>query len=118
MIIISKAISSDNFLNKGDFSDAAIILKLKNGIVVEMLFSRSCRFGNFEKIKVFGENFYLDSDKFSNKKKLYEDFSIRHRDSYFKCLKKFVDCKKNLLLNEALIAQKICAEALKKAKHQ
>ena len=52
MIIISKAISSDNFLNKGDFSDAAINLKLKNGIVVEMLFSRSCRFGNFEKIKV------------------------------------------------------------------
>ena len=51
---------------------------------------------------------------FSIKKELYEDFSVRHSKSYYKCLKKFIDSKKNLLLNEAIMAQKICAEALHK----
>ena len=68
MIVISKSISSEDFLNNGDFSDAIINLKLKNGIVVEIVFSRKCRFGNFEKIKVHGEKFSLDSDDFSDKK--------------------------------------------------
>ena len=117
MFIISKSISTEDFLNKGDFSDAVINLKLKNGIKVEMIFSRRCRFGNFEKIKVFGRNLSLDSDSFSNKKKLYADFSIRHRESYFKCLKKFVEIKNNLLLDEAILTQKICAKALKIARH-
>jgi len=105
-------------MNKGDFSDAAINLKLKNGIVVEIIFSRKCRFGNFERIRVYGEKFLLDSDDFSNKKTLYNDFSVRHRESYLKCLKKFIESKNNLLMNEAILTQKICADALKKARYQ
>ena len=80
-----------------------------------MVLSRKCRFGNHEKIKIYGEKFILDSDNFSIKKELYEDFSVRHRKSYYKCLKKFIDSKKNLLLDEAIIAQKISAEALDKS---
>ena len=117
MIVISKSISSVDFLNKEDFSDAIIILKLKNGIVAEIVFSRKCRIGNFEKIKVYGEKFNLDSDDFSNKRKLYEDFSIRHRSSYFKCLKRFVESNNSLFLNEAILTQKICGEAKKKAQY-
>ena len=118
MIIISKSISSEGFLIKGDFSDAVINLKLKNGIVVEIIFSRKCRFGNFEKIKVYGKKFSLDSDNFSNKRTLYSDFSVRHRESYLHCLKKFIESRNNLLMNEAILTQKICADALKKAKCQ
>ena len=98
MIVISKSISSEDFLNNGDFSDAIINLKLRNGIVVEIVFSRKCRFGNFEKIKVYGEKFSLDSDDFSDKKTLYDDFSVRHRKSYLNCLKKFIESKNNCLL--------------------
>ena len=118
MIVISKSISSKDFLNKGDFSDAVINLKLKNGIIVEIIFSRKCRFGNFEKIKAYSEKFSFDSDHFSNKKTLYDDFSVRHRETYFNCLKKFVESTNNFLMNEAIITQKICADALKKAKYQ
>ena len=118
MIVISKSISSEGFLTKGDFSDAVINLKLKNGIVVEIIFSRKCRFGNFEKIKVYGEKFSVDSDNFSNKKTLYSDFSVRHRETYLRCLKKFIESKNNLLMNEAILTQKICAGALKKARYQ
>ncbi len=118
MIVISKSISTKDFLNKGDFSDAVINQKLKNGTIVEIVFSRRCRLGNFEKIKVYGEKLYLDSDSFSNKRKLYQDFSVRHKESYFKCLKKFIENKGTLLLNEGINAQKICAEVLKKAKIQ
>ena len=118
MIVISKSISSESFLNKGDFSDAVINLKLRNGIIVEIVFSRKCRLGNFEKIRVHGEKFLLDSDDFSNKKKLYNDFSVRHRESYLNCLKKFIESKNNLLMDEAILAQKICADALKKARFQ
>ena len=57
MLVISKSISTKDFLNKGDFSDAVIILKLKNKIVVEIIFSRRCKFGNFEKIKVYVKDF-------------------------------------------------------------
>ncbi len=118
MIVISKSISTEDFLNNGDFSDAIINLKLRNGIVVEIVFSRKCKFGNFEKIKVYGEKFSLDSDDFSDKKTLYDDFSVRHRKSYLNCLKKFIESKNNLLVNEAILTQKICAEALKKARYQ
>ena len=116
MIVISKSISTENFLKKGDFSDAIVNLKLKNGIVVEIVFSRKFRFGNFEKIKVYGEKFSLDSDDFSNKETLYNDFSVRHRKSYLDCLKKFIEKKNNLLMKEAILTQKICADALKKAR--
>ena len=116
IFVIAKSISTEDFLQKGDFSDAVINLKLKNGIYVEMVFSRKCNLGNKEKIMVYGEKFNLDSDKFSIKKNLNKDFSIRHRDSYFRCLKKFIESKNNLLFNEGIITQKICAEALKKSK--
>ena len=118
MIVISKSISSKDFLNKGDFSDGVVNLKLRNGIVVEFIFSRRCKFGNFEKIKIYGEKFSLDSDDFSNKKTLYKDFSVRHKNSYLKCLKKFVENRNSLLINEAILTQQICADALKKAKKQ
>ena len=118
IIVISKSISSEDFLNKGDFSDAIILLKLKNGIFVEIIFSRKCRFGDFEKIKVYGEKFIFDSDNFSNKRTLYNDFSVRHRKSYLHCLKKFVESKNSLLMNEAILTQKICADALKKGKYK
>ena len=118
MVVISKSISTEDFLNKKDFSDAVVNLRLENGIYVEIVFSRRCRFGNFEKIKIYGKNFYLNSDTFSNKKKLFEDFSVRHRESYFKCLKRFIESKNNLLLNEGILAQKICAAALKKGNYQ
>ena len=116
MIVISKSISSQDFLNKGDFSDAVINLKLKNGIIVEIIFSRKCRLGNFEKIKIYGEKFSLDSDDFSYKNTLYNDFSVRHRESYLNCLKKFIESKNSLLISEAILTQKICADALKKAR--
>ena len=64
---------------------------------------------------MYGEKFSLDSDDFSDKKTLYDDFSVRHRKSYFECLKKFIENKNNFLLNEAILTQNICAEALKKA---
>ena len=118
MIVISKSISTEDFLNKGDFSDAVVNLKLRNGIVVEIVFGRKCRFGNFETIRVYGEKFLLDSDDFSNKETLYNDFSVRHRKSYLNCLKKFIEKKNNLLMNEAILTQKICADALKKARWQ
>ena len=118
MIVISKSISTEDFLVKGDFSDALINLKLKNGVIVEIIFSRRCKFGNFEKIKIYGEKFSLDSDDFSKKKTLYNDFSIRHKDSYLKCLKKFVESRNSLFMNEAMLTQKICANALKKGKYQ
>lgn len=118
MFVISNSISTKDFLEKGDFSDAVINLKLKNGIYVEIVFSRKCNLGNKEKIEIYGEKFYLNSDKFSIKKNLHQDFSVRHRDSYFRCLKKFLESKNNLLLNEGIIAQKICAEALNKSKYQ
>ena len=118
MIVISKSISTEDFLNKGDFSDAVVNLKLSNGIVVEIIFSRKCRFGNFEKIKLYGEKFSLDSDDFSNKETLYKDFSVRHRKSYLDCLKKFIENKNSLLIDEAILTQKICADALKKARYQ
>ena len=97
--------------NKPQCSDS---LKL----IVEIEFSRKCRFGNFEKIKVYGEKFSLDSDDFSDKKTLHNDFSVRHRKSYLNCLKKFIENKNNLFMNEAILTQKICADALKKARYK
>ena len=118
MIVISKSISTEDFLKKKDFSDAIILLKLRNGIDVEIIFSRRCRLGNLEKIEIHGNKYYLNSDRFSDKKKLLKDFSIRHKESYFKCLKKFVEGKNSLFLNEGILTQKICAETLQKGKNQ
>ena len=60
--------------------------------------------------------FFYNSDNYAVKKNLSMDFSIRHKESYLKCLKEFLEKKKRpFLLNQSLIAQKICAKVLKKA---
>ena len=118
MIVISRSISSNDFLKKNDFSDAIINMKLKNGVNVEMIFSRKNREGNLENVKVYGDKFFTELNKYADKKNLHKDFSIRYKNSYIKCLKKFLDNEKNLLLKEGLLTQKICAEALSKAKIQ
>ena len=115
MIVISKSISTEEFLKKGDFSDAVINMRLRNNINVELVFSRMCRLGNIERIKIFGEKFILNSDDYSNKKTLNKDFAIRHKDSYFKCLNNFINSKKSFLLNEGINVQNICEQALKLA---
>ena len=115
MIVISKSISTEEFLKKGDFSDAVINMRLRNNINVELVFSRMCRLGNIEKIKIFGEKFILNKDDYSNKKTLNKDFAIRHKDSYFKCLNNFINSKKSFLLNEGINVQNICEQALKLA---
>ncbi len=115
MLVISKSISTEKFLKKGDFSDAIINLRLKNDIIVELIFSRKSLIGNVEKISIFGNSFKFSSDDFSDKKNLYTDFSIRHKDSYLLCLKKFIDSKNNLLLDEGVVTQKICSHALRLA---
>tara|TARA_Y100000591_G_scaffold313248_1_gene318494 strand:+ start:403 stop:1308 length:906 start_codon:yes stop_codon:yes gene_type:complete len=115
MIVIAKPISTNKFLRYGDFSDAAINMRLKNGVNVKLVFSRKCRTGNVEKIQIYGENLHFNSDDFSNKKYLYKDFSIRHKDTYLKCLKKFLSSKNNLFLKEGVNTQKICENALKLA---
>ena len=115
MIVISKSISTEEFLKKGDFSDAVINMRLRNNINVELVFSRMCRLGNIERIKIFGEKFILNTDDYSNKKTLNKDFAIRHKDSYFKCLNNFINSKKSFLLNEGINVQNICEQALKLA---
>ena len=115
MIVISKSISTEDFLKKGDFSDAVINMRLRNNINVELVFSRMCRLGNIERIKIFGEKFILNTDDYSNKKTLNKDFAIRHKDSYFKCLNNFINSKKSFLLNEGINVQNICEQALKLA---
>ena len=115
IIVISKSISTEDFLKKGDFSDAVINMRLRNNINVELVFSRMCRLGNIERIKIFGEKFILNSDDYSNKKTLNKDFAIRHKDSYFKCLNNFINSKKSFLLNEGINVQNICEQALKLA---
>ena len=115
MIVIAKSISTNEFLKYGDFSDAVINMRLKNGINVELIFSRKCRAGNIEKVQIYGENFHFNSDNYLNKKYLYKDFSIRHKDTYLKCLKKFLSTRNNLFLKEGICMQKICENALKLA---
>ena len=69
MVVVSKSISTKKFLKKGDFSDAIINIRLKNNIIVELIFSRKSQLGNIEKILIFGKNFKLNSDNYINKKK-------------------------------------------------
>ncbi len=71
--------------------------------------------GTIEKINIYGKNFSLNSDNYVDKKNLHTDFSIRHKNSYFECLKRFVDFEKTFLLNEGILTQKICSKALKLA---
>ena len=58
MIVISKSISSEDFLNNGDFSDAIINLKLRNGIVVEIYLVESADLEILKKLKCMVKNFH------------------------------------------------------------
>ena len=67
-------------------------------------------------IKLFGNGFKIDSDKFFKKSIIYKNFDIKHKDSYLRCLQKFAYSNKNLFLSEGIKTQKICDEVLKSAK--
>ena len=67
-------------------------------------------------IELFGNGFKIDSNKFFKKSIIYKNFDIKHKESYFRCLKKFVHLSKNLLLNEGIQTQKICDKVLKIAR--
>ena len=116
IITIANPLSTREFLKNNDYSDAVINMKFKNKVIVEYIFSRSSRLGHEERIKLFGNGFKIDSDKFFKRSIIYKNFDIKHKDSYFRCLKKFARLKKNLLLNEGVRTQKICDDVLKSAR--
>jgi len=116
IITIANPLSTKKFLKNDDYSDAIVNMKFKNKIIVEYLFSRKSRLGHEERIKLFGNGFKIDSDKFFKKSIIFKNFDIKHKESYFRCLKKFVYLNKNLLLNEGIQTQKICDEVLKSAR--
>ena len=116
IITIANPLSTKEFLKNNDYSDAVINMKFKNNLIAEFVFSRSSRLGHEERIKLFGKGFKIDSNNFFKKSIIYKNFDIKHKDSYFRCLKKFVHQNYNLLLSEGIQAQKICNEVLKSAK--
>ena len=116
IITIANPLSTKEFLKNNDYSDAVVNMKFKNNIIVEYIFSRNSRLGHEEKIKLFGNKFKIDSDKFFKKSIIYKNFDIKHKDSYLKCLEKFVYLNKSLLLNEGICAQRICDEVLRSAR--
>ena len=116
IITIANPLSTKEFLKNNDYSDAVVNMKFRNKVIVEYIFSRNSRFGHEERIKLFGNGFKIDSDNFFKKSIIYENFDIKHKDSYFRCLKKFVYLNKNLLLDEGIQTQKICDNVLKSAR--
>ena len=116
IVTIANPISTKEFLKKNDYSDAIVNMKFKNNVVVEYVFSRNSRLGHEERIKLFGNKFRIDSNKLFKKSVIFKNFDIKHKDSYFKCLKKFVYLNKSFLLNEGIQTQKICDEVLRSAK--
>ena len=116
IITIANPLSTKEFLKNNDYSDAVINMKFKNKVIVEYIFSRNSRLGHEERIKLFGNGFKIDSNKFFKKSIIYKNFDIKHKDSYFRCLKKFVYLSKSLLLNEGIQTQKICDKVLKSAR--
>ena len=116
IITIANPLSTKEFLKNNDYSDAVVNMKFKNKVIVEYIFSRNSRHGHEERIKLFGNGFKIDSDKFFKKSIIYKNFDIKHKESYFKCLKKFVYLKRSLLFNEGIQTQKICDEVLKSAR--
>ena len=116
IITIANPLSTKEFLKKNDYSDAVVNMKFKNNIIVEYIFSRNSRLGHEERIKLFGNKFKIDSDKFFRKSIIYKNFDIKHKDSYLRCLKKFVYLNKSLLLNEGIQTQRICDEVLRSAR--
>ena len=116
IIAIANPLSTKEFLKNNDYSDAVVNMKFKNKIIVEYIFSRNSRLGHEERIKLFGNGFKIDSNKFFKKSIIYKNFDIKHKESYFRCLKKFIHLNKNLLLNEGIRTQKICDNVLKSAR--
>lgn len=115
IITIAEPLSTKEFLDKKDYSDAIINMKLKNNIIVELLFGRKSRFGQIEQIKIIGKNFELNSDNYFEKKNLNKNWDIMHKNTYRKCLKAFITCKKEFLLKEGIIVQDICDKVFKYA---
>ena len=116
IITIANPLSTKEFLKNNDYSDAVVNMKFKNKVIVEYIFSRNSRLGHEERIKLFGNGFKIDSNKFFKKSIIYKNFDIKHKESYFRCLKKFVYLNKNLLLDEGIQTQKICDDVLKSAR--
>ena len=116
IITIANPLSTKEFLENNDYSDAVVNMKFKNKVIVEYIFSRNSRLGHEERIRLFGNGFKIDSNKFFKRSIIYKNFDIKHKDSYFRCLKKFVHLNKNLLLNEGIQTQKICDKVLKIAR--
>ena len=116
IITIANPLSTKEFLKNNDYSDAVVNMKFRNKVIVECIFSRNSRLGHEERIKLFGNGFKVDSNKFFKKSIIYKNFDIKHKESYFRCLKQFVHLDKNLLLNEGIQTQKICDEVLKSAR--
>ena len=116
IITIANPLSTKEFLKNNDYSDAVVNMKFKNKVIVEYIFSRNSRLGHEERIKLFGNGFKLDSDKFFKKSIIYKNFDIKHKESYFKCLEKFVYLNRSLLFDEGIQTQKICDEVLKSAR--
>ena len=80
------------------------------------MYSRENKPGHHESIEILGKNFSINSDKYFNKKTYFSNFNIKLKDSYYKCLKNFVDTNKENFLIEGSNAQIICDAALKSAK--
>jgi len=116
IITIANPLSTKEFLKNNDYSDAVINMKFKNKVIVEYIFSRNSRLGHEERIKLFGNGFKIDSNKFFKKSIIYKNFDIKHKESYFKCLEKFVYLNRSLLFDEGIQTQKICDNVLKSAR--
>ena len=58
------------------------------------IYERLEKHPNIEVIKIYGKGFFHNSDNYAVKKNLSMDFSIRHKESYLKCLKEFLEKKK------------------------
>jgi len=60
----------------------------------------------------------LKDDDRKLKKQIFSKLNETKSTYLYYCLKKFIESKNNLLMNEAILTQKICADALKKARYQ
>jgi len=116
ILSIAKPLSAPEYLKNNDFSDAFVIIKFKNNITAEFMYSRENKPGHHERVEILGKNFSVNSDKYFNKKTYFSNFNIKIKDSYYKCLKNFIDTNKENFLLEGGNAQIICDAALKSAK--
>ena len=116
IVTIAEPISTKKYLDKKDYSDAIINMKMESKTVVEFIFSRESRSGQEERIRLYGKGFKLDSNNFFKKKNLFKSWDIKHKESYYNCLKKFIYSNKSMFLKEGILTQKICEKTLESAK--